>query len=142
MEITLEYWNELAKQIILISSLLSGFSITVVANLLVSKKNDKLANRILKSASLSAGCFLVTVFAMVQISMMTTTGGYLKDVAAKDFIVPRIIGMLTFMIGLLSLTAMISLSGWTKSKKVGRFTTIIGILALILIFITMTRISL
>lgn len=142
MEITLEYWNELAKQTILISSLLSGFSITVVANLLVSDKNDKLTNQILKSASLSAGCFLVTVFAMVQISMMTTTGGYLKDVVAKDFIVPRIIGMLTFMIGLLSLTAMISLSGWTKSKKVGRFTTTIGILTLILIFITMTRISL
>ena len=142
MEITLEYWNELAKQTILISSLLSGFSITVVANLLVSDKNDKLTNRILKSAALSAGCFLVTVFAMVQISMMTTTGGYLKDVVAKDFIVPRIIGMLTFMIGLISLTAMISLSGWTKSKKVGRFTTIIGILTLILIFITMTRISL
>jgi len=142
MEITLEYWNELAKQTILISSLLSGFSITVVANLLVSDKNDKLTNRILKSASLSAGCFLVTVFAMVQISMMTTAGGFLKNVIANDFIVPRIIGMLTFAIGLLSLTAMISLSGWTKSKKVGRFTTTIGVLTLLLILTTMIRVSL
>ena len=142
MEITLEYWNELAKQTILISSLLSGFSITVVANLLVSDKNDKLTNRILKFSSLSAGCFLVTVFAMVQISMMTTDGGYLKDVVAKDFVIPRTIGMLTFMIGLFALAAMISLSGWTKSKKVGRFTTIIGILTLMLIFITMIQIKL
>ncbi len=38
MEITIEYWNELAKQTILISSLLSGFSITVVANLIVYDK--------------------------------------------------------------------------------------------------------
>ncbi|WP_106790837.1 hypothetical protein [Aquimarina sp. Aq78] len=141
MQITLEYWNTLANQTILISSLLSGFSITVVANLLVSDKKDKLTNKILKSATLSAGCFLVTVFAMMQISMMTTPGGYLKGVVTKDFLIPRIIGLLTFMIGLFSITIMISLSGWTKSKKVGIFTTAVGILTLLLIFTTMTRIS-
>ncbi|MCF8262371.1 MAG: hypothetical protein K9J12_16470 [Melioribacteraceae bacterium] len=141
MEITLEYWNELAKQTILISSLLSGFSITVVANLLVSDKNDKIFNRILKSATLSAGCFLVSVFAMIQISMMTTPGGYLKNVTADDFLIPRMIGIIAFMTGLFSLSVMISLSGWTKSKKVGIYTTVVGILTLLLIFITMTRIS-
>ncbi len=141
MEITLEYWNVLANQIILISSLLSGFSITVVANLLVSDKNDRLNNRILKSATLSAGCFLVSVFAMIQISMITTPGGYIKNVVVDDFLIARVIGMITFMIGLFSLTVMISLSGWTKSKKIGMFTTIVGILTLLLIFITMTRIG-
>ncbi|WP_025663061.1 hypothetical protein [Aquimarina megaterium] len=141
MQITLEYWNTLANQTILISSLLSGFSITVVANLLVSDKKDKLTNKILKSATLSAGCFLVTVFAMIQISMITTPGGYVKNVVINDFLMPRIIGMLTFMIGLFSLTVMISLSGWTKSKKVGMFTTIVGIVTLLLIFITMVRIN-
>ena len=139
MEITLEYWNELAKQTLLITSLLSGFSITIVANLLVSDKNDKLTNRILKSATLSAGCFLVTVFAMVHIIMTTTPGGYIKNVSINDFQNARIIGILTFMIGLFSLSAMIGLSGWTKSKKVGIFTTTIGILTLIFIFIMMTR---
>jgi hypothetical protein len=141
MEITLGYWNELAKQLILISSLLSGFSIAVVANLLVSDKNDKLTNRILKSATLSAGCFLVTVFAMIQISMMTTPGGYLKNVVVEDFALPRIIGIVTFMIGLLSLMLMIALSGWTKNKNMGRFTTAIGIVTLLLIFVTMIRIN-
>ncbi|CAL2106754.1 conserved membrane hypothetical protein [Tenacibaculum sp. 190524A02b] len=135
---TLEYWNELAKQTILISSLLSGFSITVVANLLVSDKNNKLFNRILKSATLSAGCFLITVFAMMQISMMTTPGGYLKNVTENDFLVPRIIGVIAFFIGLFSLSTMISLSGWTKSKKVGIYTTVIGILTLLFILITLT----
>ena len=139
MEITLEYWNELGKQTLLITSLLSGFSITVVANLLVSDKNDKLNNRILKSATLSAGCFLVSVFAMVNIVMTTTPGGYIKNISLNDFQIARIVGMLTFMIGLISLSTMIALSGWTKSKKVGQFTSIIGILTLILIFITMIR---
>ena len=122
MEITLEYWNELGKQTLLITSLLSGFSITVVANLLVSDKNDKLTNRILKSATLSAGCFLVSVFAMVNIIMTTTPGGYIKNVSLNDFQIARIVGMLSFMIGLFSLSIMIALSGWTKSKKIGRFT--------------------
>lgn len=137
MEITLEYWNTLANQMILISSLLSVFSITVVANLIVSDQNNKLSNRILKSATTSAGCFLVTVFAMTQISMVTTPGGYLKNVVANDFLTARIIGMATFMIGLVSLSVMLCLSGWVKSKKIGVFTTVIGILTLLLIFFTM-----
>lgn len=136
---TLEYWNELAKQTLLITSLLSGFSITIVANLLVSDKTTKLTNRILKCATLSAGCFLVTVFAMVQIVMTTTPGGYLKNVSIEDFQLARLIGMLTFMVGLFALAAMIGLSGWTKSKKVGLFTTAIGLLTLLLIFVTITR---
>lgn len=73
--------------------------------------------------------------------MTTTPGGYIKNVSIDDFQIARIIGMLTFMLGLFSLSAMIGLSGWTKSKKVGIFTTAIGILTLILIFITMTRIN-
>lgn len=136
---TLEYWNELAKQTLLIASLLSGFSIAVVANLLVSDKNDKLTNRILKFATLSAGCFLVSVFAMVQIVMITTPGGYIKNVSIDDFQIARIIGLSTFMLGLFALSTMIALSGWTKSKKVGIYTTTVGILTLLLIFATMTR---
>ncbi|MEM6719062.1 MAG: hypothetical protein AAF611_07105 [Bacteroidota bacterium] len=136
---TLEYWNELAKQTLLISSLLSGFSIAVVANLLVSDKNEKLTNIILKAATLAAGCFLISVFAMVNIVMTTTPGGYLTNVSVNDFQVSRTIGLAAFMIGLFALATMIALSGWTKSKKVGRFTTIIGVLRLVLIFVTMTR---
>lgn len=123
---TLEYWNNLANQFILISSLLSGFSIAVVANLLVHEKNDKISNWILKTATISAGSFLVTVFAMTKILMMTTPGGYLKNVVESDFLVPRIIGTLTFFIGLISIATIISLSGWAKSKKTGIFTSVVG----------------
>ena len=101
---TLEYWNSLANQLILISSLLSGFSIAIVANLIVSNRKDKLTNRLLKTATISAGCFLVSVFAMTKISMVTTPGGYLKNVTESDFSTPRIIGLLTFIIGLFALS--------------------------------------
>lgn len=141
MEITLEYWNELAKQTVLISSLLSGFSITVVANILVSDKNDKLMGRILKFATLSSGCFLVAVFAMIQIAMMTTPGGFERNITVDDFLMPRIIGMATFTIGLFALSGMISLSGWTKSRQLGIYTTTVGIGSLLLILMTMIRIG-
>ncbi len=139
---TLEYWNTLANQTLMVSSLLSGFSITVVANLLVSDKNSKIMNNILKLATISAGCFLVSVFAMTQISMMTTIGGPFKITTTNDFLVPRVIGVSTFMIGLFSLSAILSLSGWVKSKKTGIFTTIVGVITLLLIFSTMIHINL
>lgn len=141
MEVTLEYWNELGKQTLLITSLLSGFSITVVANLLVSERRDRLTNGILKTATLSAGCFLVSVFAMVNIIMTTTPGGYIENVTIDDLQLSRVIGMLTFSVGLFSLCTMIALAGWTKSRNVGIFTTIIGIMTLLLIIISMTRFS-
>lgn len=142
MEMTLEYWNSLADQTMLISALLGGFSIAIVANIIVSDKNNKLTNRLLKTATVSASCFLVSVFAMTKILMMTTEGGYLKNVTANDFLLPRIIGIVTFMIGLVALSILISLSGWTKSRKTGIFTTVIGVATLLLIFVTMTEISL
>ncbi len=139
---TLEYWNNLANQLILISSLLSGFSITIVANLLVSKKNDKLTNRLLKISTISAGSFFVSVFSMTKILMITTPGGYLKNVTENDFLIPRLIGLMSFMIGLFALTALISLSGWTKSKKTGIFTTTIGIITFLLVLITIIDVNL
>ncbi|WP_338764814.1 hypothetical protein WAF17_00360 [Bernardetia sp. ABR2-2B] len=139
---TLEYWNTLANQTLMVSSLLSGFSITVVANLLVADKKSKIMDSILKLATISAGCFLVSVFAMTQISMMTTAGGTLKITTTNDFLVPRVIGVSTFMIGLFSLSAILSLSGWVKSRRTGIFTTIVGIVTLLFIFSTMVRIHL
>ncbi|MCT4645283.1 MAG: hypothetical protein N4A74_09885 [Carboxylicivirga sp.] len=139
---TLEYWNSLANQLILISALLSGFSIAVMANLIVSDRNDTLCRRLLKISTTSAGCFLVAVFAMTKISMMTTPGGLLKNVLESDFLLPRIIGLSAFMVGLVALAILISLSGWTKSRKAGIFSTLVGIVTLLLILITMTDITL
>ena len=115
-EITFEYWNKLADQVIMISSLLGGFSITVVANLLVSDTNNRLSKKIMLAATLAASFFLITVFAMTKLLMMTTKG-FPMEVSESDLILPRILGVITFIIGIISLIAMISLAGWTKSKK-------------------------
>jgi len=51
---------------------------------------------------------------------------------------PRVVGVIAFFLGIISLLAMISMSGWTKSKRMGRFTTILGIITLILILLMTT----
>lgn len=127
---TLEYWNELARQLILISSLLSGFSIAITANLLVYKSNNGITNSILKAATIAAGCFLVSVFSMTKILMMTTKG-FPFEIADSDWVFPGFIGSIAFFLGVVSLTLVISLAGWTKSKSTGIFTTIVGALTLL-----------
>lgn len=134
---TFEYWNKLADQTIMISSLLGGFSIAVIANLLVSEMNTRLSKSIMIASTLAASFFLVTVFAMTKLLMMTTNGYPLK-VIESDLMLPRIVGMISFLLGIMSLISMISLAGWTKSKKMGQFTTAVGILTFIIILIMIT----
>ena len=135
-EITFEYWNKLAEQIITISSLLGGFSIAVIANFLVSNLNTKLSKSIMAVSTLAASFFLTTVFAMTNL-LLKTTVGYPYKVVDNDLMLPRVVGVIAFL-GIISLLAMISMSGWTKSKRMGRFTTILGIITLILILLMTT----
>jgi len=133
-EMSMDYWNKLADQIIVISSLLSGFSIAVIANLLVSEANTRFTRTILVSAVLAASFFLVSVFAMTKVLLMTTAGFPLA-VAEKDLNIFSWISGLALILGISSLLTMIALSGWTKSKRMGIFTTIVGIITLVLILI-------
>ena len=134
IEVTFEYWNKLADQIILISSLLGGFSIAVIANLLVSEINTRLSRSIMVASTLAASFFLITVFAMTKLLLMTTEG-YPFKVISDDLLFPRTTGAIFFLLGIISLTSVISLAGWTKSKKMGRFTTAIGVFTLIFLLI-------
>lgn len=138
-EIPLEYWNKLASQLIVVSSLLSGFSIAVIANLLVFKSDNRITINILKSTTVAAGCFLITVFAMTKIVMMTTLG-YPGNIIESSLTIPRIIGILAFLLGITSLSIVIALSGWTKSRNTGIFTTIVGILTFLMILLTLIEI--
>ncbi len=136
LELQPEYLNKIANQLIVISSLLSGFSIAIMANLLVTKTELKILDVILKVTTVAAACFLITVFAMTKIMMMTTDGYPLKfETSDLDF--PKLVGLAAFLLGIMALSVLIALSGWTKSKRTGIFTTIIGILTLITILLNL-----
>ncbi|MBI9065072.1 MAG: hypothetical protein JEZ14_24010 [Marinilabiliaceae bacterium] len=137
VEMSFEYWNKLADQVVLISSLLGGFSIAVIANFLVSNTNTRLSGNLMKAAVLAASFFLVSVFAMTKVLMMTTDGFPFK-IAKGDLMIPSVMGVIAFFLGIISLITMISLAGWTKSKNMGRFTTAIGIMTLVLVLYMIT----
>ena len=136
LELPPEYLNKIADQIIVISSLLGGFSIAVMANMIIDNSKSRLSNAILKVTAVAASSFLITLFAMTKIVLMTTEG-YPLDVDNSDLNTPRIMGISAFIIGLITLSALIALSGWVKSKKVGIFTTVIGIITFIMIVLNL-----
>ena len=133
-KLTFEYWNKLAELIMTISSLLGGFSIAVIANILVSETKKRLTNNIMAASTLAACFFLITVFAMTKLLTMTTDG-YPVKVVDNDLLLPRVIGVIAFLFGIISLLTMVSMAGWTKSRKMGIFTTTIGILTFLFILI-------
>ncbi len=135
IEISLEYLHKIAEQIIVMCSLLAGFSIAVVANFLISDRKGRLLNSIMAFATTAACFFLITLFSMTDI-IMRTTEGFPSNVSANDLLFSKIVGFISFILGMISLITMISLSGWTKSKKMGMFTTVLGALSLILILTT------
>jgi hypothetical protein len=132
-----EYWNKLANQVITISSLLGGFSIAIIANILVSQNDSRLVKIIMLVSTLAGSFFLVTIFAMTKLLLMTTDG-YPFQVAERDLALPRLLGTISFFLGVFSLITMISLAGWTKSKRMGRISTGLGMLTFILILLMMT----
>ena len=134
-ELPFEYWNKLSSQFILISVFLGGFSIAVTANILISKSESRLLNIILKLATTSAGGFLTTVFAMTNI-LLATTEGNPSDVTHSELNTPRIIGLVGYLAGVFSLMAIIGLSGWTRSKGTGIFTTVVSAIIFILFMVS------
>ena len=135
VELPLEYWNKLASQFILISVFLGGFSIAITANLLINESEKRLYNVILRLATTSSSGFLTAVFAMTKIVLATTDGTPL-EITQSELNTPRIIGFLGYLVGVLSLLAIIGLSGWAKSKRTGIFTTVISAITFILFIVS------
>ena len=139
-ELPMEYWNQLARQFVFICALLGGFSLSVLASFLGKELTNKYLINIFRAAAVAAGSFLIAIFSMTQVLMMTTEG-FPFAVTAGDMLLPRTIGVFTFIMGIISMLIIVSLAGWTKSKSLGRFTTIIGIVSLIFILMMMIRVD-
>jgi hypothetical protein len=91
----------------------------------------------MKVSVLAAGFFLSSVFALTKVLMMTTDGFPMK-MTDGDLKIPSIIGGISLILGIMCLITLISLAGWTKSKRMGQFTTVVGILTFILISFMLT----
>jgi len=132
----LEYLNKLASQFIFISAFFGGFSASILGTLIISKSENRIVKYLILGSSLSAVCFIVSVSAMTKLVMISTPG-FPFDVESQSIFLPRMIGVISFFIGIVSLIFVISTSGWMHSKRLGIATTIIGVLGMILVLISM-----
>ncbi len=64
--------------------------------------------------------------------VLATTDGSPIGATQSDLNTPRIIGFVGYLVGVLSLLTILGLSGWTKSKGTGFFTTVVSVITLIL----------
>ncbi|MFT7451897.1 MAG: hypothetical protein ACI9VN_002625 [Patescibacteria group bacterium] len=133
-ELSFEYLHKLADQTMFISALLGGFSIAVIVFLMNSKETNRISRNLFKAAIIAAASFLVSIFAMTKIVLMTSPGFPFK-VTTEDLELPKAIGLTAFLVCIICLMVIISLSGWTKSRGMGIFTSIVGVAGLILIFL-------
>jgi hypothetical protein len=129
-----DFYNKLATQIVAIASLLGRFSLSLLVTLLHQKEENKYQAIIFKSAMVATSSFVITVFAMTNLLLATTQGGIIK-VEESDLMLPRIIGSLSFFIGILSIVVIITLSGYAKSPSYKRFSLICGLVTLIMILL-------
>lgn len=127
----IEYLNKLASQFIFISAFFGGFSASILGTLIISKSERKIVKYLILGSSLSSIAFIVSVFAMTKL-VMVSTPGYPFDIEQISILYPRIVGIIAFMVGILSLIFVISLSGWMHSKRLGIATTSIGVVGFIL----------
>lgn len=83
--------------------------------------------------SLAAVSFIVAVIGMNKVQMILAPDSPYQNKEALLFY-PRLVGGLSFYIGIYALLTVISLTGWMKSKRLGIFTTTIGAISGFLIF--------
>ena len=130
IELPLSSVNELAKQIVFISTFLGGFSITLLGTLILSDKEGRLIRAIIVSTAVSALAFIVAILAMTNL-IMVSTEGYPFPVDPSALGTGRIVGTLCLFVGVFTLMFTIALSGWVRSKRLGIITTTLGVLTLI-----------
>ncbi len=115
-ELPQEYFRVLAEQLVFISVFLGGISATILGTLIVVNNNSKIMKFMILGLSLAAVSFIVAVFGMNKVLIILTPNSPYQN-SNELLFYPRLVGGLSFFIGIYSLIAVISLSGWLKQKN-------------------------
>lgn len=127
-----DYFKQIAEQLVFISVFLGGISATILGTLIISDLQHKLFKWMIICLSLAATSFIVAVIGMNKVLIILAPNSPYENTAEYlDF--PRLVGGLAFYIGIYALIAVISISGWLRSKRIGYFTTALGIISGILV---------
>ena len=125
MELSPEYLVEVARQIAFVGAFLGGFSATFLGLVLTENRSDNIGIWLIAALTLASCSFILSVITMTFLSV-SQHPGVPVDVLVEAVNRHRIIGFLSFILGIYALLAGIGLSGFIKSKRFGLITAIIA----------------
>lgn len=131
-DLPVEYFRILAEQLVFISVFLGAISASILGTFLVVDREGKIFKSMILGLALAAFAFITAVLGMNKVLVILAPSSPYQERATELLFYPRLVGGLSFYIGIFALLLVISLSGWLKSKKMGLITTFIGIVASIL----------
>lgn len=101
IELSNEYLNLLAEQMIFICSFLGGFAATILGTLISSDVDNRCSRAMVVSTAFTSLCFVVCLLAMTTIYLYTSDG-FPVEIQKTNFAMARIVGVTTFGLGLVT----------------------------------------
>lgn len=125
------YFAELARQLAFVAAVLGGFAATFFGTLLAVNSSKRVASWAAGSAAFAAACFICATLTATFIAtgIHPEAPAYVAADARGD--APRLIMVLSLMLGLYALFGAIAAGGWIRSRAVGMATTAAALLGAI-----------
>lgn len=119
-----DYLLEIARQLAFLSAFLGGFAATFLATLLVAGPADRMAGWTIGSAATAACAFIVAVIVSVTLTIVLHPSVPANVVAGSSVNAARVASTLSFGVGVYALLLSVGLSGWIRSPRSGRVTSL------------------
>ena len=130
-------FHTMSSQISFVCIFLAGFSAAILGSFVSQRENSNLSKAIIISLLVATCTLLVSLFILTDI-FIHTTEGYPTNKTKEDLQGQFGQSMVALMFGLTSFLTFISLSGWLSSRRMGIFTTIMGIATFIALLVVMS----
>jgi hypothetical protein len=134
------YLAALAGQIGSLSAFLGGFAATFLALLLTIEREDRVSAAAIGCAAGASALFIAAVVACTGLTAMLHPDAPRRVAGAGTALAQ---GVMTgaFGLGTLLLLAALALSGWTRSRRIGRITTAAGGAGALLVLVLAARVG-
>jgi hypothetical protein len=136
-----DYIAELGRQLATLSAFLGGCAAAFLATLLAADRTSRVAGAAAASAAIAAGTFIVAVVAATLVVMAAHPNAPAALTGGSQATVARAVAAFAFAVGIYALLASLGLSGWIRSRRLGRLTSTVAVLAGLLIAAVTTSIG-
>jgi hypothetical protein len=134
-----QYLNDAATGLSTVTAFLGGFAATYLATLLTLGHQGRVMTAAIASAAVAAVAFIVAVVTSIALtSILHPQAPGSAAAYSPDTMRATMFG--AFFVGILALLLSVGLSGWLRSRALGKITTTIAAAGVVLIIATLVRV--